>query len=140
MEETGKIQRKLPNQEIDYFKIGKILLSRWYWIAGSIITCFILANVYLWYTPKSFATGGTMKLEEKKSEGSDILPTSFMYPDRSVSKVQSETVVLQSMPLLINAIKHLDYRVSYFVKGRFFNRTTDLYPEKPFSIDLVHFD
>jgi len=50
MEEIEKIEPKLPNQEIDYFKIGKILLSRWYWIAGSIITCFILANFYLFYT------------------------------------------------------------------------------------------
>jgi tyrosine-protein kinase Etk/Wzc len=139
MEETEKIEAKLPNQEIDYFKIGKILLSRWYWIAGSAITCFILANLYLWYTPKIYATAGTMKLEEKKSEVSEILPTSF-YPDRSVSKVQSETVVLKSMPLLTNAVRHLNYRISYFIKGRFVNRTNDIYPEQPFQIDLVQFD
>jgi tyrosine-protein kinase Etk/Wzc len=139
MEEIEKIEPKLPNQEIDYFKIGKILLSRWYWIAGSIITCFILANLYLWYTAKIYATNGTLKLEEKKSEISEIMPTS-LYPDRSVSKVQSETVVLQSSPLLTNAVRHLDYRLSYFIKGRFFNRTADVYPEKPFKVELIQFD
>lgn len=139
MEETEKIEAKLPNQEIDYFKIAKILLSRWYWIAGSIAVCLILSTVYLWYTPKIYATAGSMKLEEKKSEISDVIAFS-PYPDRSLSKVQSETVVLKSTPLLLSAIKQLDFRISYFIKGRFFNRTNDLYPEKPFQIDLVKFD
>ena len=66
MKETEKITRKLPNQEIDYFKIGKILFSRWYWIVGSVAIGIFLANLYLWYTPKTYATGGTMKFEEKK--------------------------------------------------------------------------
>jgi len=66
MEETEKIQPKLANQEIDYFKIGRILLSRWYWVAGSVIICTIVANMYLWYTPKTYATSSTLKFEEKK--------------------------------------------------------------------------
>jgi tyrosine-protein kinase Etk/Wzc len=53
MEETDKVQRKLANQEIDYFKIAKILLSRWYWIAASVAICSIVAYAYLWYTPKT---------------------------------------------------------------------------------------
>ena len=139
MEETDKIESKLPNQEIDYFKIAKILLSRWFWIAGSIAVCLILSTLYLWYTPKIYATAGSMKLEDKKSEISEVMPIS-PYGDRSLSKVQSETVVLKSSPLLLNAIKQLDVRVSYFIKGRYFNRTNDLYPEKPFQIDFVKFD
>ena len=50
MEEIDKApQNKLPSQEIDYFKIAKILISRWYWIAGSVLVCTIAANIYLWY-------------------------------------------------------------------------------------------
>ena len=37
MQETDTINRKLADQQIDYFKIAKILISRWYWIAGSVI-------------------------------------------------------------------------------------------------------
>jgi len=139
MEEIDKIQPKLPNQEIDYFKIGKILLSRWYWVAGSLLICMIIANVYLWYTPKTYATSGTMKLEEKKSEISDLISVSAI-PDRGPSRIQSETVVLESFPLLLNAIKHLDYRVSFFIKGRFIDRTNDLYPDKPLNLELIKFD
>src|SRR5580692_6445805 len=142
MEETDKIAHKLPSQEIDYFKIAKILLSRWYWIVGAVAICSIFANVYLWYTPKTFATSGTMKFEEKKSEIPDLvgvgLPTAS---DRaSTSRIQTEMIVLQSNPLLLSAIKHLDYRISFYVVGRVLNRTNELYPDKPLDVELVRFD
>lgn len=139
MEETDKISPKLPNQEIDYIKIAKVILSRWYWIAGSVAICIILANLYLWYTPKIYATAGTMKFEEKKSEMSDLI-TVINSTDRAVSRVQTEITVMQSAPLLLSAIKDLDYRISFYIVGRVLNRTNELYPEKPLDIELVKFD
>ncbi len=141
MEETDKIPHKLPIQEIDYFKIAKILLSRWYWVAGSLTVCMIMANVYLWYTPKTYATTGTMKFEEKKSELPDIGGfTTAAANQANASRVQSETIVLQSAPLLLNAVKHLDYRISFYIVGRVVNRTNEIYPRKPLEVQLVRFD
>jgi len=140
MEETDKIQHKLPSQEIDYFKIAKILLSRWYWIVGSVAVCWIAANVYLWYTPKTYATSGTMKFEEKKSEIPDMAGLATSNDRANASRIQSETIVLQSTQLLQNAIKTLDYRISFFIVGRVLNRTNELYPEKPLDIELIKFD
>jgi capsular exopolysaccharide synthesis family protein len=137
MEETEKIQRKLPNQEIDYFKIGKILLSRWYWIAASICLALIISYTYIWYTPKTYSSSGTLKVEEKKSEISDII-TVMSVPDRGPSKIQSITTVLQSRALILNAIKDLDYRISFYVMGRV--RTSEIYPSKPLNIELIRFD
>lgn len=139
MEETDKIQPKLPNQEIDYFKIAKILLSRWYWIAGSVAICMIIANVYLWYTPKTYATSGTMKFEEKKSEMSDLV-SAIGTNDRGLSKIQSETTVLQSRNVILSAVKDLDYRISFFIVGRVVKRASELYPQKPLNIELLKFD
>lgn len=140
MEEIEKIQPKLPNQEIDYFKIVKIFLSRWYWIVGSVAICMIGANIYLWYTPKVYATSSTIKFEEKKSEISDLINVPGTNERTNVSKIQSETIVLQSTALLLNAIKHLDYRISFYIVGRVLNRTNELYPQKPLDVELVKFD
>ncbi|MDP9077340.1 MAG: polysaccharide biosynthesis tyrosine autokinase [Bacteroidota bacterium] len=140
MEEIDKVQPKLPNQEIDYFKIAKILLSRWYWIVGSVAVCMIVANVYLWYTPKIYATSATLKFEEKKSEISDLISVPGSNDRTNVSKIQSETIVLQSSALLLSAIKHLDYRISFYIVGRVLNRTNELYPQKPIDVELVKFD
>jgi len=137
MEDTEKIARKLPHQEIDYFKIGKILLSRWYWIAGSVVICMIISYTYLWYSAKTYATAGTLKIEEKKSEFSDLVSV-INSNDRGPSKIQSEIFVLQSRTLILSAIKDLDYRISFFISGR--ARTTDVYPQKLLDIQLVKFD
>jgi len=140
MEKTDQSQPKLPNQEIDYFKIAKILLSRWYWIIGALFGCLLAANLYLWYTPKTYATAGTMKFEEKKSELQDIGGLTMSADRANASRIQTEIIVLQSTPLLLNAIKQLDCRISFFVVGRVLNRTTEIYPNKPLDIRLVRFD
>src|SRR5258708_7025337 len=115
----------------------KILFSRWYWIAASIVICYLISYTYLWYTPKIYATSGTLKIEEKKSEFSDLVGI-ITNNDRGPSKIQSETFVLQSRTLILNAIKDLDYRVSFYISGR--PRTTDVYPQKLLSIQLLNFD
>jgi len=140
MEETGKLNNKLLNQEIDYFKIAKILVSRWYWIVGSVIICMIFARVYLWYTPKIYATSGSMKFEEKRSPIPEVASLTGGADKSSAAKIQSETLVLQSTPLLLNAIKQLDYRISFFIVGRILNRTSELYPQKPLDVRLIEFD
>lgn len=140
MEEVEKIAPKLPNQQFDYYKIAKILLSRWYWIAGSVLVCYLVSNIYLWYTPKTFATSALIKFEEKKSEISDIVGIVGANDRANVSRIQSETAVLQSTPLLLNAVKHLDYLFSFYVVGRVLNRTNELYPAKPLDVQLIKFD
>jgi capsular exopolysaccharide synthesis family protein len=137
MSETEKVTRRLPTQEIDYYKIVKILLSRWYWIAASVILCLIISYVYLWYTPKTYSTSATLKIEEKKSEFSDLVGV-INNNDRGPSKIQSEIFVLQSSTLILNAIKDLDYRVSFYISGRV--RTTEVYPQKLLNIQLIKFD
>ncbi|WP_439697084.1 GumC family protein [Mucilaginibacter sp. AW1-7] len=137
MEETEKTQRKLPSQEIDYLKIGKILLSRWYWIAASVGIAVLISYTYLWYTPKTYATSGTLKIEEKKSEVSDLVAV-MTVPDRGPSKIQSITSVLQSRGLILSAIKDMDYRVGFYLSGRV--RTSEIYPSKPLNIQLIKFD
>lgn len=101
--------------------------------------CVIFANLYLWYTPKVYATSGVMKFEEKRSEAADLIGVSSG-PDKNASRVQAEITVIQSSALLLNAIKHLDYRVSFYIVGRVLNRTNELYPQKPLDIELIKFD
>ena len=137
MEETENLKKKLPNQEIDYFKIGKILISRWYWVAGSLAVFVIWSYIFLWYTPKTYATGGILKLEDKKSEIGDlsnVLTTS----ERGPSKIQSETAVMTSNAVVLTAIKDLNYPISFYIEGRV--RTTELYPQKPLVIEKIQFD
>jgi tyrosine-protein kinase Etk/Wzc len=97
----------------------------------------MISYTYLWYTPKTYATSGTLKIEEKKSEVSDLISV-MTVPDRGPSKIQSITSVLQSRNVILSAIKDIDYRVSFYLSGRV--RTTETYPSKPLNIQLIKFD
>src|SRR3569833_692401 len=137
MQETEKITRKLPNQEVDYYKIAKILLSRWYWVAASVFICVLISYIYLWVTPKNYATSSTLKIEEKKSEFSDLVGV-ISNNDRGPSKIQSEIFVLQSRTLIFNVIKDLYYSVSFYISVKV--RTTEVKPQKLLNIQLLKFD
>ncbi len=129
-------QNLLANQNIDYFKVLKILWSRWYWIAGCVITALLITYLYLWYTPPVYSTNASLKFDEKKSEISELLKVNNVY-DRT-NKVQSETFVIKSTEVLMNAVSRLNYKISYYLKGRI--RTTETYPSIPFPIEIVSQD
>lgn len=127
---------KLPTQSIDYVKVLKILYSRWYWIAFCMLIALAVSYTYLWYTPKVYSTSASLKFAEEKSEITELLAVKNIY-DRT-NKVQTETYVIQSRDVLLNAISRIDYKISYYVKGRV--RTSELYPEKPFNIQIIKQD
>lgn len=135
MQETS--QMKTAHREIDYLKIARMLLSRWYLVAGPVLICLLAAYVYLWYTPKTYATSGVLKFEEKKAEVADLLSV-MSSSGRGPANLQSEKFILQSRNLLLNAIARTDYKVSFYLSGRL--RSHDLYPRKPIRISLLKFD
>lgn len=128
---------KLAEQQVDYLKIVRIVWSRWYWVAGSVLIALAIAYVYLWYTPNVYSTSASLKFEEKKSEFSELLKAGGSYYDRT-NKVQSEMFVIQSRDVLLNAISRLDYKISYYLNGRI--RTTEMYPVVPFPIEIIRQD
>jgi tyrosine-protein kinase Etk/Wzc len=135
-ENTEKEKNLAINQEIDYVKILKILWSRWYWIASIITICTISAYIYLWYTPQTFTTNGSLKFEQTNSEISELFRGKFSVDGSKT--VDAESYVIKSNSLLTNAIGRVDYRVSYFIAGRF--RTKEMYPYKPFNVKVLKED
>lgn len=130
-------QKRSIHREIDYFKIVSILFSRWYLMAATVAIAVLIAYVYLWYTPKTYVTSGILKLEEKKSELSDLV-SNMSSSGGSTTNLQSEKFIIQSRSLLLNAIRRLDYGISFYISGRV--RDYDLYPRKPLQISYSKSD
>ncbi|WP_316817939.1 polysaccharide biosynthesis tyrosine autokinase [Pedobacter nyackensis] len=124
----------MMNKEIDYLKVSRILLSRWYLLAGMLACALLIAYTYLWYCPKTYSTSGILKFEEKKPELSDLVKV-MNNTTRSPASLQSEKSIIHSRNILLDAIKHIDYQISFYTKGKFRNK--DLYPQKPLHIKLV---
>lgn len=138
MEATDQFnQKKSVSQQIDFYKIFRVFLSRWYWIAGCAVIAIIIAKVNLMFTPPVYQTGASLKLEDSNpsiSTGGNMPMQAYNYTD----KIQAESFTIRSNEVILNAIKTLDYKVSYFIKGRI--RTTELYPTVPFLIEIIQQD
>ena len=128
---------KKVNQEIDYSKFFSIILSRWYWVVLSLIISLLFAYTYLWYTPKKFSTVAYVKFEEKQSDLSSFVQLNLMSKSYT-NKILSESWYFKSKKVITSAVKYLDYKVSYSLMGRL--RTKDLYPSKPFLVQILKQD
>ena len=130
-------QKKNVTQQIDFYKIFQVFFSRWYWIASCVVIGLVSAKVYLWYTPPIYSTGASLKLEDSSpnlNTGNQMPSQVYNYTD----KIQAESFTIRSNEVITNAVKTLDYKVSYFIKGRI--RTTELYPNIPFMIEIIKQD
>ena len=118
---------------LNYIRIVKILLSRWYWIIGFMLFFFLLGYLYLTFTKPLFTAEASLKFDEKKSELTELINVRNLY-DRT-NKVESEKSVIRSRAVILKAKTSMDYDVSFFIKERFITR--DIYPLKPLSIDII---
>lgn len=137
MEKKENFSYKKPSQSIDFLKIFKVFLSRWYWITSCVIIALIIAKVYLLYTPPVYQTSSQLKLEESNptiNTGSSMPAQVYNYAD----KIQAESFVIRSNEVILNAFKTLNYKITYYLKGRI--RSTETYPNIPFIIEIVKQD
>ncbi|RYE30641.1 MAG: polysaccharide biosynthesis tyrosine autokinase [Sphingobacteriaceae bacterium] len=134
---TDNINLQKPDDQLDYARLFRVVLSRWYLVAATVLICFLLARLYVWYTPKTYATDAIMKFDEKKSEISELVSV-INNADRATAKVQSESFVLKSRSLIECAVKNLDYKISFYIAGRV--RTYETYPDKPLDIEILSED
>lgn len=137
LETSPLIHSKSVRQDIDFYKIFKVFFSRWYWIVACVIIALVIGRINLLYSPPQFSTQGQLKLQENNpviSTTQGLASQSYSYTDR----IQAEGFVMHSTEVLLNAIGRLDYKVSYFQKGRI--RSTEKYPNKPFTIEIIKQD
>jgi tyrosine-protein kinase Etk/Wzc len=123
-------------QEIDYKRLAKIILSRWYWIAGSVVLFYFMGYLYLRYKQPMYISEASLKFDEKKSELTELINVRNLY-DRT-NKVESEKSVIRSRAVALSAMAAMDYKISFYKEGKFV--TTDLYPEKPLLIEILEVD
>ncbi len=131
-------EKKAVSQSIDFYKIFRVFLSRWYWVAATVAISLCGAWLYLWYTPPIYQTGASLKLEESNptigTGGGQMAMQNYDYTD----KIQAESFTIRSNEVIANAVKTLNYKISYYLKGRV--RTTELYPNVPFVIEIIKQD
>ena len=130
--------RKLASQTVNYWKILLIFLSRWYWVAGTVIISFVMAWLYVRSITPIYITSASLKLDSNQQEQMASLPGSplnYRAFNQVQDQIQTEGIIMRSEDVILNALKNLDYKISYYLEGRV--RFTELYPKQPFQVDIL---
>lgn len=124
----SKIQK-----EVNYIKLLGVILSKWHWILGILLTGIISCYFYLLLAAPTYGTTASLKFEEKKSEISELMNVRNIY-DRT-NRLESEKLVIRSRNVLTKALHSLHCEVSFFIKTGF--RLADIYPKRPIHVEVI---
>jgi len=127
------------SDSLDFQKVFKVILSRWYWVAGSLFFFGILCFLYLKLTPREYIAGTSLKYSDKQSELDEISSTkpSFLFNNGNTEYL-TEKYNIKSQEVVENALIKLDNAFTFYRYKNF--RRVDIYPEKPLKIKIIHFD
>lgn len=137
MENKEFEQNKTLSQNIDFYKIFKVFLSRWYWILGCILVTLVLAEINILYTKPVYQTSASIKLIDDNPILSGPSQANAQYSNYT-DRIVAEGYVMHSNEVVLSAIRNLNYKISYFLKGRI--QTTEQYPNIPFKIEIIQQD
>ena len=108
-----------------------------FFISG--VLCFVLAFLYLKYTPVQYKVTATILV---KGEKEGILSELSAFEDLSIIEsnnkaVENEIEILKSRPLFENVIRKLNIQHQYFTKTKYSKRLVELYENKPIVAKFV---
>ncbi|MFD0976368.1 GumC family protein [Salinimicrobium gaetbulicola] len=135
-----------PNQhqeeEIDLREELQNYLRRWPLFVAGVLVCLAGAFLYLRYATPTYNTLTTIIIKEEEKGGLSSELSAFadmgMLGGMGSGSIENELGILKSKRLMTNVVKELQLNVRYFQEGMV--RTTELYDERPFNIQVLAFD
>lgn len=104
-----------------------ICISRWYWIAISVVTFLIVATLYILTTPPTYTRTASLliKNDQKGNSGAGDLSSAFsdMGIFKSNSNVNNELLSIQSPSLMLEVVKRLHLETAYYESNLMYDKT-----------------
>jgi tyrosine-protein kinase Etk/Wzc len=119
--------------DFNYLRIYKIIAARWYYLLIALLLSAIGAFLFLQLVTPHYRSNASVKVEDKKSELSELISIRNLY-DRS-SKSESEKFVLYSRNVLTKAIEAINYPIEFYALHSY-HGISSIYPQKPIVIQV----
>jgi uncharacterized protein involved in exopolysaccharide biosynthesis len=111
------------------------LLSKWYYFLIAMFIMVPLAYAYLKFTPKQYQIRASLLL---KSEDPNAMSSEQFLKGMELftpkTELEDEIGILKSYSLVEQAMRSLDFGISYYTKKNFV--TTERYQDTPFTVQL----
>ena len=143
-EETTKpIGTNIPEQEeekMSFMDIFYLCLSKWKYIATSVVIFLILAVLIIKITPPVYRRTATVLIKNESTKGfSGSMNLSNLVDMGMSSSIQNEILTFQSLSLMKEVVKHLHLDVNCYADGFFYDRL--LYGTSlPYKVEIFDMD
>lgn len=127
------------SDSLDFQRVLKVIRSRWYWVAGSLLFFGVLCFLYLkLITPEYIATTN-LKYSERQSELDEISSEkpAFLINNGNTDYL-TEKYNVRSQEVVENALAKLNNPFTFYRLKDF--RQIDQYPVKPLHLKVLTFD
>ena len=70
---TRPLQRpQVSAPMIDFKELWTLAVVNWHWFVLSVVSCVLIAGIYLWITPVKVTVTGKMEIKDKSNKNSGI--------------------------------------------------------------------
>lgn len=127
------------SDSLDFQKVFKVILSRWYWVAGSLFVFGAGCFLFLKLVKPKYVASINLKYLDKQTELDEITNAkpAYLFNDGN-SEYLTEKYNIQSQEVVENALTKLQYSFTFYRLKDF--RHIDIYPYKPLTIHVLSFD
>ncbi|MCF0056752.1 tyrosine-protein kinase [Dyadobacter sp. CY356] len=127
------------SDSLDFQKVFKVILSRWYWVAGSLFFFGIGCFLFLKLVKPKYVASINLKYLDKQTELDEITSTkpTYLINDGS-NEYLTEKYNIQSQEVVEKALTNLQCPFAFYRLKDF--RHIDTYPYKPLIINVISFD
>ena len=132
---------------IDFKQLWTLVVINWQWFLASVLTCVLLAGLYLWLTPTKVNVAGKMEIIDKSKKGSSLSAGMAMLSSLPMGLgsalggslggslgIDAEKEILKSNSLVTNVVKDLELYTEYRLSK--WGRKTLLYQDQPVNVSL----
>lgn len=131
----------------DFDLLKTLVVVNWRWFVLSVVSCVLLAGLYLWFVPTKVLITGKMEIIDKSKKGSGLSAGMAMLNSLpmglgnalggsigSSSGVDSEKEIMASNTLVCNVVKDLNLYIEYRLCS--WGRKKLLYKDQPVNVAL----
>lgn len=132
---------------IDLKQLWALAVINWHWFVASVISCVLLALLYLWFTSTTVSVTGKMEIIDKSKKGNGLSAGMAMLNSLPMglgsalggslggsASIESEKEILISNSLVTNVVKDLSLYTEYRLSE--WGRKTLLYQDQPVNVSL----
>lgn len=141
---NNKVILEEEKTSFDFRQLWKLLILNWYWIIISMVTCVLLAGLYLWFTPTTITVSNKMKLLGNSNQSSAanakaaVLNSLPMGLGNSLGggsvELETEKEILKSRSLIRDVVNDLGIHTEYHMGS--FLRKDVIYKYEPLDVTL----